>query len=322
VLLIRQQPLESYSHLEPESPEMKASREHVFLWREKEAAWVYLVLSSICVSTVAYILISVRQPTTPVPSGTLAAIITVSIVLNLLLTQVRDDLVVAAATRFDFVKLWRYRRTITVALRCAGALLLLSVISLEFPSTRSSIVAYVFVGSVVSYLTISPVSFYTDFFSNEGEANLCLKQALTSLDLAEFSRWFRRGVKAMIIRLKEIGVRVAGTDIVFAVNVMMLKGEPVKDTVEEMADGIISLAAPKNESRLQPPSLYDIIETLTRLAQSAREDGLHAVPSYHERISRTWDLLTRSASILGFILLVAIVLYTYFVTGKLPLVFP
>jgi hypothetical protein len=281
---------------------MKASREHVFLWSEREVG-LYVVMSSICVSTIAFILISVLQPTTSVPSGTLAVIITVSIVLNLLLTQVRDDLVVAAATRFDFVKLWCYRRYITVALMCVFAALLLSAIALVFPSTRSLIVAYAFVGSVVSYLVIFPVSLYTDFFSNEGQANLCLRQALTSLDLAEFGRWFRRGVKAMIMRLKEIGLRVAETDIVFAVNVKILKGEPVRDTVEEMANGIISLAAQRNENRLQRPSLYDIIETLTRLAQSARKDGLHAVPSYHDRISRTWDLLTRSASILGSFLL-------------------
>ena len=293
--------------------------------------WLYVLVSSICVSTVAFILISVRQPTTPVPSGTLAAIIAVSFLLNLLLTQVRDDLVVAAATRFDFVKLYYYRWIIRVALMCMLVVLFLSssafvfpsLFPLVFPSLRPSTVAYLFVGSLVSYLATYPVLLYTDFFSKQGEASLCLQQALDSVDLGDFNRWFRRGVKATIIRLKEIGLCVAGPDIVFAVNIKILRGEPVKDTLERMASDIINLAPPKKEpSRLQPSGLYDIIETLTRLAQSARKDGLYAVPSYHERISRTWDLLTRSAPILGFILAAAIVLYTYFVTGKLPLVFP
>ena len=237
---------------------------------------------------------------------------------------------VAAATRFDFVKLYYYRWAIRVALMCMVFVLCLSLspfvfpslFPLVFPSLRLSTVAYLFVGSFVSYLVIVPVLLYTDFFSKQGEASLCLQQALDS-DLGDFNRWFRRGVKATIIRLRVIGLRVAGPDIVFAVNIKILRGEPVKDTLERIASDIMSLAPPKEEpSRLQPSGLYDIIETLTRLAQSARKDGLDAVPSYHERISRTWDLLTRSAPIFGLILVAAIVLYTYFVTGKLPLVVP
>jgi len=232
---------------------------------------------------------------------------------------VRNDFAVAAATRFDFVTLYYWGWVIRIVFMCILIIFFLSIMLFVFPSLRSSTTAYLFIVSFVSYLVTYPMLLYTDFFSYQGEAYLCLQQALNPVDLDDFNRWFRRGVKVAIKRLEKIGLRVAGADIVFAVNIKILRGEPVKDTLERMASDIINLAPPKNEpGRLQPFGLYDIIETLTRLAQSARNDGLHVVPSYHEQMSRAWDFVTKSVPIIALFLTLVIALYTYFVTGKLP----
>jgi hypothetical protein len=305
---------------------MKASREHVSLWSEGDL-FTFWILTAICVSLSLLVLLSALQPAKPLPSWSLDGITIFSVVVPVILSFVRNDFAVAAATRFDFVKLYYYGMVMRVARTCILALLLLSssafvfpsLFLLVFPSLRQPTVAYLFVGSLVGYLVTYPIVAYTNFFSYEGEASMCLRHALDYDDPSDFNSWFRRGVKAAIRRLEEIGVRVVGPDIIFAVNIKILRGEPVKDMVERIASDIVNLPKPKNElSEMQPFRLYDTIKALTELAQAARKDGLEAVPSIRERASRAWDFVGKSVQIIAFILALSIALYAYLMSGKLP----
>ena len=299
---------------------MKASSQHVLQWNTLTML-LYMAMVSPAVYVCVTLLILFSRPTTPtlLTSGGAISIAAVTVLLTGLAILLRNDFAVAVATRFDFEKLFFYRWVITALVGCVlGVLLLSLVVIVSVPSWALGMV-WPFWGSFVDYLVLAPILLYTDFFSNQGEASLCLHQACMSLDLDDFNFWFKRGIKAMIRRLKEIGVRVSGGDIIFAVNVKLLRGESIKDTVNNLAEGILRLAPTDVPSQVQSSSLYETIENLTRLTKLAGADGLQSVPSYRERISRTWDFLARSVQLIAFVLALTIAVLLYLSKGEFPL---
>jgi hypothetical protein len=297
---------------------MKASSQHVLQWNTL-AMVLHMALFFPAVYVCVTLLILFSRPTTPLTSGSAISIAAVTVLLTGLAILLRNDFAVAVATRFDFEKLFFYRWAITALVGCVlGVLLLSMVVIVSVPSWALGMV-WPFLGSFVGYVALVPILFYTDFFSNQGVASLCLNQACMSLDLDDFNFWFKRGIKAMIRRLKEIGVLVSGGDIIFAVNVKLLRGESIKDTVNNLAEGILRLAPTDVPSQVQSSSLYETIENLTRLTKLAGADGLQSVPPYRERISRTWDFLARSVQLIAFVLALTMAVLLYLLGGEFPL---
>lgn len=299
---------------------MKASSQHVHQWNTL-AMVLYMALVSPAVYICVAFLILLSRPTTSTPftSGSAISIAVVTVVLTGLVILLRNDFAVAVATRFDFEKLFFYRWVITGLVGCVLGILLLSMVVIVYVPSWALSMVWPFLGSFVGYMVLVPILFYTDFFSNQGVANLCLNQASMYLDLDDFNFWFKQGIKAMIRRLKEIGVRVSGGDIIFAVNVKLLRGESIKDTVNNLAEGIMRLAPANVPSQVRSASLYETIENLTRLTKLAGADGLQSVPPYRERISRTWDFLARSVQLIAFFLAFTIAVLIYLSKGEFPL---
>jgi hypothetical protein len=87
----------------------------------------------------------------------------------------------------------------------------------EYFSRRSFMLVFL-------YLIAFPIALYTKPFSSQGEAYLCLTQALRP-DIEDPSSWLTRGFKAFARRLEELKIHVSPRTIIFAINMKVLKGE-------------------------------------------------------------------------------------------------
>ena len=305
----------------PQTPApLKATANHVRSWSDSEmimnvVAGTLSVFFAVFTIELQLALFATNSTTITITFMIVAAVI---VVLNLL----HDKAIRAIATRFDFVNLYWYGRAMAVANACAILsffilfFFMFSVLAVGVPITWE--VGAVFISSGVFYLIALPIMLYTKPFSSQGEAYLCLTQALQP-DIKDPSSWLARGFRAFAGRLEELHIRVSPRAIIFAINMKALKGEHFEDIVRNMATGIMETSRLDQQGSV---NLYEIVKNLNREAASAHADGVWMVPSHREMIFKGWDFLVRSAKVIGFLLVIGLIVWTYVQTGKMPLITP
>ena len=228
----------------------------------------------------------------------------------------------AIATRFDFVKLYWYQRAMAAAITSAVlAFFILFFFMILASAVRAQItweVPAIFVSSGMVYLIAAPIALYTKPFSSQGEAYLCLTQALRP-DTKDAASWLTRGFDAFSRRLEELEIHVSPRTIIFAINMKVLKGEHFEGIVKKMAAGIMEIDVLDKPRSID---LYEVIKNLNCEAASGSAGGVGMVPSYGERIFKGWDFFVRSAKVISFVIIAGLIIWTYIQTGKISLITP